>query len=107
MFDFIITDAEDEPEPEPEEEEVVDEKGKPVLDADGNAVMRKKVLPPKEPKQVFVENSLIGPNHDRLHFFKQPRTGCYFAMRLTYPSLLNDETLDEAGIVFVLFITPD
>ena len=38
------------------------------------------------------------------HFFKLPRVGCYHAIRLQYQGLLNDASLDEAGLLRLRFI---
>lgn len=77
---------EEEEEEQPEEEEQFDEEGNPI---------------PKKPKEeelktVFVPNVVLGPNADKTHFFRLARPGCYYALRLRYTTLLNEDTLDEA-----------
>ncbi len=36
---------------------------------------------------------------DRLHFYKLPQFGSYFCMRIRYDGTLDDDVLEEAGVL--------
>lgn len=52
----------------------------------------------KEPEDrtVFVPNVMMGPNAAKVHFFRLPQLGSYFAVRISYDAILNSQALEEA-----------
>jgi len=74
-----------EPEEEPEE--------LPEEDEDGNPIARAPVDPPL--RSVFVPDVLLGPLARQLHFWRLPRPGCYYALRIQLKNSVGEETLDE------------
>lgn len=74
----------------PKEEEPADE------DEEGGKLKPKKVEPEKEDNSVFVQNVLMGEDANKMHFWRLPNLGSYFAMRCPYEACLNEKTLEEA-----------
>lgn len=92
-----VDDPDAEPEPEPADAEPQDG-DEELTDAERAERAAKKAAEEKkkllELRQVFVGNVLMGENANRIKFFRMPNTGSYHAVRVAYPALLNEATLD-------------
>ena len=47
-------------------------------------------------RSLLIPNVLIGPTAQRVKFFKQPRVGSLYAVRLQLPSVRSEETMEDA-----------
>lgn len=73
------------------EEAPVEEAQEPVLDEEGNEIPQVKKEVEKLPVSVLIDEVVREP---RIHFFKVPRLGSYFAVRLEYETCLFEEAFD-------------
>jgi hypothetical protein len=54
------------------------------------------VRPPRDPRSLFIPNVLLGKFASKIHFHRKiPRLGSYLAVKLSFPSVFNEVSLDE------------
>ena len=64
--------------------------------AEDNQAAAGKQIVPKPLRSMLIPNVLIGPTAQRIKFFKQPRVGSLYAVRVQLPSVRCEESMEDA-----------
>jgi hypothetical protein len=79
------------------DEELTEQQKAQRAEAKAQAREQKRLEKLLAPKFVNVPNVVVGPTARKLHFFRVPKLGAYFAIRLQYETTLTEDVIRKAG----------